>query len=827
VDSRLLLPVNTVLDGSYRIARVVGSGGFGITYEAEDINLGTMVAIKEYYPFDFGDRDRTMSVRPKSDRHKQTFEWGRSNFLQEARTLARFEHPSIVRVTRVFEANSTAYMVMRFEQGQSFEEWLRELGRPPAQEELDFVIAPLLDALQMMHAANFLHRDIAPDNIIIRTDGTPVLLDFGAARRAVAEMSRSLTGIVKAGYSPHEQYTSDGRLQGPWSDLYAFGGTLYRAVTGKAPEEATLRFDEDHMASAAQAAKGSYRRGFLAAIDSCLKVRHSERPRSVAQLRPLLLGQGQAAMPLTERLVEKTRKLTAGDLPGSLPAAGTVRRSANYWPAVAAVLVVLGGIVGGFAYTRWQSGERDRLEAAAEAKRRQEQEIQRAAEKIAAEANRRAEEARLDAEMRATEEKAQRTAQAERDYQEGQRYLSGRGGPQDYAKAREGFEKAAGAGHSGGMAGLGWLYQSGRGVAQDYSKAREWYEKSAAQGNGGGMNNLGWLYREGLGVPRDYRKAMEWYEKGAAAGNSAAMINIGWLYQNGWGVPQDYLKAREWYEKAAAKGNGAGMNSVGLLHRDGLGVPRDYGKAREWFEKAAATGHSGAMVSVGWIYQQAQGVPQDYAKARDWYEKAAAAGSGVGMSSIGWFYRDGMGVQKDYAKAREWFEKAAAVGNGSGMNGVGVLYQNGEGVAKDYIKARDWFERAAATGEGYAMNNLGRLYQNGWGVPQDYPKAREWREKAASAGNRFGKGELAVLLDQEKGGPADYPRAAKLLLEAAKANNSAVVQGLRGDMRSWNARTRTELKRELARLGHYNGAINDTWDATAHSAVNSYLALGR
>ena len=125
LDHRESLPSGTLLGGSYRIARVVGSGGFGITYEAEDVHLGTMVAIKEYYPFDFGDRVGTLNVRPKSDRHAKTFEWGRSNFLQEARTLARFEHPSIVRVTRAFEANSTAYMVMRFEQGQSFEEWLR------------------------------------------------------------------------------------------------------------------------------------------------------------------------------------------------------------------------------------------------------------------------------------------------------------------------------------------------------------------------------------------------------------------------------------------------------------------------------------------------------------------------------------------------------------------------------------------------------------------------------------------------------------------------------------------------------------------------------
>src|SRR5262252_3397055 len=131
MDSRLTLPVNTVLDDSYRIVRVVGSGGFGITYEAQDITLRMRVALKEYYPLEFGDGDSTMSVKPKSDRHKQTFQWGRSNFLQEARTLARFEHPSIVRVTHAFEANSTAYMVMRFEEGQSFENWLTGLGRPP------------------------------------------------------------------------------------------------------------------------------------------------------------------------------------------------------------------------------------------------------------------------------------------------------------------------------------------------------------------------------------------------------------------------------------------------------------------------------------------------------------------------------------------------------------------------------------------------------------------------------------------------------------------------------------------------------------------------
>jgi serine/threonine protein kinase len=422
VDSRFALPVDTVVDGAYRIERVVGSGGFGITYVAEDINLGTTVALKEYYPFDFGDRDRTMSVRPKSDRHRKTFEWGRSNFLQEARTLARFEHPSIVHVTRVFEANSTAYMVMRFEQGHSFEAWLASLGRPPTQEELDRIAIPLLEALQMMHAENFLHRDIAPDNIVVRADSSPVLLDFGAARRAVGEMSRSLTGVVKAGYSPHEQYSSDGRLQGPWSDFYALGGTLYRAVTGRIPEEATLRVDVDHMPPATRTAMGTYRAGFLSAIDSCLKVRPTERPQSVAELRSMLLG----GTPQAKHEVQRSpRTPVAASTPITRRSAST-RPLLSRWLAItAAVMVVLGGAYGGYEYTHWQPAEpriKDaearqladliklrRKEAADAAQRQVEREAERRREEVADAVERQA----LIDEERSRKEETERAAAAE------------------------------------------------------------------------------------------------------------------------------------------------------------------------------------------------------------------------------------------------------------------------------------------------------------------------------------------------------------------------------------------------------------------------------
>jgi hypothetical protein len=401
LDGRLALPANAILDGSYRITRVVGSGGFGITYEAKDVKLGTIVALKEYYPVEFGDRDATMCVQPRLGKHQQIFEWGRANFLEEARTLARFEHPSIVRVARVFEANATAYMVMRFEQGRSFEAWLTSLGRLPTQEELDAIVAPVLDALEMLHAQNFLHRDIAPDNIIVRADGTPVLLDFGAARRAVAEATCALTGVIKAGYSPHEQYTSNSRLQGPWSDLYALGGTLYRAVTGQAPEEATLRVHDDLMPSAVKAAGGNYRPQFLAAVDACLRVRHTERPQSVPQLRALLLG-----LSLYQKLIIR-RPITSA----------VFRPAALRWLASAATaLALLWAGYGGFGYMGWPAtgqstfptGAHQRADAAV-ASRAEEQASTEA--RMQAEARRKQEDLAA-AERKAAEETARREAEA-------------------------------------------------------------------------------------------------------------------------------------------------------------------------------------------------------------------------------------------------------------------------------------------------------------------------------------------------------------------------------------------------------------------------------
>jgi serine/threonine protein kinase len=288
MDYRQVLQTGTVLDGKYRIERVIGSGGFGITYEAFDLGLAASVAIKEYYPSQFGVRDATYSVRPRSERDREIFDRLLASFIREARTLNQFEHPAIVRVLSVFEGYGTAYMVMKYETGPSLKAWLADLVRLPTQGELDRLTAPLLDALEMMHNAEFLHRDIAPDNIIVRADGSPVLLDFGASRRVMGEMTGTLTGVVKKGYSPQEQYATDSRSQGPWTDIYALGATLYRCISGETPYEATERMLDDHVLPAVEAGAGRYRHAFLVAIDAAMVLRPKQRPQSIAVWREML-----------------------------------------------------------------------------------------------------------------------------------------------------------------------------------------------------------------------------------------------------------------------------------------------------------------------------------------------------------------------------------------------------------------------------------------------------------------------------------------------------------------------------------------------------------
>jgi len=274
----------------YVVERILGQGGFGITYLARDTNLDQTVAIKEYLPIELAVREGDCSVHPVSRGHEDDFHWGLERFAAEARTLARFDHPNIVRVLAVFEENNTAYMVMRYESGASLQERLPRRGTLE-EGPLLAILFPVLGGLARVHAEGFIHRDIKPANLFVRDDGSPVLLDFGSARHALGRETRTLTSLVSPGYAPFEQYYSKSDRQGPWTDIYGLGATLYRAVCGVAPVDAVDRgealLDErpDPYVPASEAAAGRYSGRLLAAIDHALAFRETDRPQDIATWR--------------------------------------------------------------------------------------------------------------------------------------------------------------------------------------------------------------------------------------------------------------------------------------------------------------------------------------------------------------------------------------------------------------------------------------------------------------------------------------------------------------------------------------------------------------
>ena len=282
------LPLGSMLM-EYRLDSVLGAGGFGITYLAHDTNLEKDVAIKEYLPGAAAVRGPGGAVLPTTSGLEKEYRWGLDRFIQEARTLAKFSHPHIVRVNRFFEANGTGYMVMDYEAGEPLKVWLQRNPFPP-EPVLRTMLAPLLDGLEKVHAAGFLHRDIKPDNIFVRKDGSPVLIDFGSARQAVAGASQALTTIVSPGYAPFEQYTTSAE-QGPWSDIYSLSGVLYFAATGQSPPDAITRMKSDALTQGLGGARMRYSGPFVDAIGWGLVLEEAGRPRNVSQWREVLFGQ--------------------------------------------------------------------------------------------------------------------------------------------------------------------------------------------------------------------------------------------------------------------------------------------------------------------------------------------------------------------------------------------------------------------------------------------------------------------------------------------------------------------------------------------------------
>ena len=335
------LPPGTRLE-EYRLDTVLGAGGFGITYQAWDANLDKLVAVKEYLPGEFAARTEHSTVVPHSSTDAQDYRWGLERFLDEARTLARFDHPNLNKVYRFFEANGTAYMVLEYIRGETLGERLARVPTMP-EAELLRLLDEVLSGLAVVHEAGYVHRDIKPGNLMLREeDGSAVVLDFGAARQAVGQRSKRLTTILTPGYAPIEQYDSKADDVGPWSDIYSLGMVAYRCISGlgdgELPDAVTRareqRKGEEELAPAPEAGRGSYGKRLLEAIDWALRVDEEARPQGIEEWRAALSA--------------RARK----DKPGK-PAAAASEKTGLSWTG-AALTLVIAALLGATAWQGWQ-----------------------------------------------------------------------------------------------------------------------------------------------------------------------------------------------------------------------------------------------------------------------------------------------------------------------------------------------------------------------------------------------------------------------------------------------------------------------------------------
>jgi tRNA A-37 threonylcarbamoyl transferase component Bud32 len=582
----------------YVLERVLGQGGFGITYLARDANLDQQVAIKEYLPVDVATRRADASVRSRTEEQSERYRWGLDRFIREARTLAKFDHPNIVRVLSVFEHNNTAYMVMRFEEGENLGALL-ERRRTLPEDELLRIVLPILDGLELVHNAGFIHRDIKPDNIHIRDDGSPVLLDFGSARHSMGH-ARTVTILVAPGYAPFEQYYSSGENQGPWTDLYSLGATCYRAIAGIAPMDAIARSKgilgsaREILVPAATIGSGRYSPALLEAIDHALEFAEKDRPQTIAEWRrELTAGSKPAARASAPAVAAAPAAAPAPAMPAAaqgatMPAAAPSMRGPVLWATLGAVIAAVAvtaivlwlkpwGAPGPnmddydkriAALQRAEDGRREQetrqqkeREAAAQ-RQREEQQKQEAARLAAAEQEKkRAEQAGREAEARKKAEaerarrdaEAQKKAEAERARREAdarkkadaqrkseEDALAAQRRREDEARRAEQAKKAEAAGQLAATAAAPKPSALAATSAPSGAELLAQAEQAAKRGNDA--------------------ESLSLYRRAANEGNAEAQYRLGEMFATGKGVNASNFQAYVWFSLAASAGH-AGAKS--------------------------------------------------------------------------------------------------------------------------------------------------------------------------------------------------------------------------------------------------------------------------
>jgi TPR repeat protein/serine/threonine protein kinase len=808
------LPPGTRLE-EFVIERVLGSGGFGITYLARDARLGRHVVIKENLPVQFCYRDpRSFTVAPRHSGSDDgdNFRWSLDNFAREAAMLAGFDHPGIVKVLRSFEAFGTAYFVMPFVEGITLDDLIkhrREKGRGFSEEELLGLLSRVLDALGHLHSRGIYHRDIKPGNILITTDGVPVLIDFGSARQLVSE--RSMTVIESPGYTPFEQLQSRGNV-GPWSDLYALGGTLYKMITGQAPPKAMDRMPEDSYQSLAgkTGLLQSYQPALLAGIDRALRVQVAQRWQSAGEwrdsIRPIETRNSAADSSRRESRSEESASMASErTASGHEPQPKEGRRSQWVIGALAAVIVLAVISVLHWINNSEKSGA-DGLDASVESEQRDSgkgmsdaemEELDNASLLRMAESGDACAQAiagwdLLTGQMQGLtdEQILARRGEALKmlDLSSGQKHplgLAARAYAEDFLEransddfTRSLYTEAVNVGFFENIETRGWIwkylagcgYLAGWGVPENLQMGFSMVREAAEKGLAEAQLTLGICYEDGSGTAQDFVEAAKWYRKAAELGNASAQDALGLCYSAGTGVEKDPVEAAKWYRKAAEQGRASAMVNLGLCYGDGTGVAKDPIQAAKWYRKAAEQGYPHAQNLLGLSYHDESGVLKDPIEAVKWYRKAADQGHATAQANLGFCYEIGAGLAKDPAEAVRWYRKAAEQGEPSAQDRLGLAYANGSGVGQDSAEAVKWVRKAADQDYAPALNRLGYNYESGFGVEKDPIEAAKWYRKAAEQGDSEGQTNLGLCYETGTGVTKD-------LVEAVRWYQTAANQG--------------------------------------------------
>jgi len=509
-----------ILNNKYKIVKKLGEGGFGITYLAEELTLNKRVAIKEFMPREHANRSQiNMAILPYTDKI-DGYNYLIIKFEEEARLLVDLNHPNIVRVWELIKTLNTVYIVMEYEEGEDLKHYLQK-HQKLSEYEIIKIIIPILEAIKFIHIRGILHRDIAPDNIYMRSDGTPIVIDFGSARDVMAQYSKNISSIVKDGYSPPEQYTTANTNQSPPTDIYALGAVLYEMMSGKKPISSQARQHtlysgaKDPLENLSLICKNKYSQNLINIVNKAMNIKMQDRFQSVGDMQNSIFLKSKSSFPF-------------------LKVIGIIL---TVFLFIIIALITIGS-----------SSEDDNTT-------------------IETNSTIDIDIANKDFDMANKYYEIKDYPKAVESYQKacdngnmkscnnlGFMYSEGNGIKQDKLKAVGLFNKVCENNIGVGCYSLGVMYEQGKELEKNLPKSIELYEKACDANYTKGCNELGLIYDEGKKVTQDYFMAFKFYQKACDANDAIGCYNLAVMYENGKWIAKDKAQASKFYKKACDNG---------------------------------------------------------------------------------------------------------------------------------------------------------------------------------------------------------------------------------------------------------------------------------